>query len=623
MGGGKGGSSSPAPVPAPDPAATARAQAEANRITQFTPNGNIIFGNLTDASQLGDLPPGFVPNLSDDQAALFVQPTDTQQQIQSLAEQAGVSLAGLGAQNAANLPGAPLSFDGLPAFQSSLDMGGFVNIPGSQPLPQRPTFNTPEFINGAEIIGPQFDTRQVANPDFVASNGLPEFITEDFVSGQRGTGRFEQFDPTNGGGVNASGGHLLVVDENTGEVQLPSREIMEDVISQRTIANPDFVPSNGLPQFIDEQFQVGTGPTGEFEQIRNPEFDAARAQFEQELAAFEAAQRQAQQGVYDRGGLPGFPGFNQQGQPQFGTQSNKVDTTGQQTPTFGTFNGPFDQRSRVEQATFDRAARLLTPEFQRQEDRLSQTLANRGHVVGGEGFNAEVDSFNRNRNDIMANLAQQAVTAGAAEDSRLFGQQMNTRGQQLAEALQTANMNNQARATGFAEQAAVRSNQFNELASLLGLNQVQSPGVGQFVPPGAVDVLGAQNAALSAQLGNAQLAQQAAAQRSASGASTFNSLLGLGGTLGAGAIMKSSRTLKTEGEPVNVDEILEKVEALPVEEWRYLHDTGTPHIGTFAEDFAEAFEVGDDTGSIHTVDITGVLLASVQALAKRVKELEG
>ena len=83
----------------------------------------------------------------------------------------------------------------------------------------------------------------------------------------------------------------------------------------------------------------------------------------------------------------------------------------------------------------------------------------------------------------------------------------------------------------------------------------------------------------------------------------------------------SSRMLKTHLRPVDDAEVLEKLLEIPVERWVYLTDTTEDHIGTFAEDFKEAFGVGNGL-TINYMDAIGVLMSSVRALSDRVKELE-
>ena len=86
----------------------------------------------------------------------------------------------------------------------------------------------------------------------------------------------------------------------------------------------------------------------------------------------------------------------------------------------------------------------------------------------------------------------------------------------------------------------------------------------------------------------------------------------------------SSRKWKGDNREINVEEILVGLLSLPIEKWQYTYPgtgEGGDHIGTYAEDFTEAFGIGDG----RTIDYTnalGVLMASVQALAAQVKELK-
>jgi hypothetical protein len=75
--------------------------------------------------------------------------------------------------------------------------------------------------------------------------------------------------------------------------------------------------------------------------------------------------------------------------------------------------------------------------------------------------------------------------------------------------------------------------------------------------------------------------------------------------------------------PLNGFEILDKLSRLPVSTWRYEWETeGIRHLGPMAQDFAVAFGLGDDDCVINHVDANGVLMVSVQALHRRVQELE-
>ena len=81
----------------------------------------------------------------------------------------------------------------------------------------------------------------------------------------------------------------------------------------------------------------------------------------------------------------------------------------------------------------------------------------------------------------------------------------------------------------------------------------------------------------------------------------------------------SARATKTNITPVSPAEVLAKVEALSVSRWEFTDNGGVTHMGPLAEDFQEAFEVGDDE-TIATVDADGVALAAVQRLSAELDE---
>jgi hypothetical protein len=82
----------------------------------------------------------------------------------------------------------------------------------------------------------------------------------------------------------------------------------------------------------------------------------------------------------------------------------------------------------------------------------------------------------------------------------------------------------------------------------------------------------------------------------------------------------SDRNKKTHFEAVDGDELLKKLNQLPITNWRYKVDTATNHIGPMAQDFYKLFQVGNDSLSISTVDEPGVALACVQALNKKLEK---
>jgi hypothetical protein len=84
----------------------------------------------------------------------------------------------------------------------------------------------------------------------------------------------------------------------------------------------------------------------------------------------------------------------------------------------------------------------------------------------------------------------------------------------------------------------------------------------------------------------------------------------------------SDRNAKKDFAPVNGESVLDKLSAVPVEQWHYKWeaDDSTPHMGPMAQDFKHAFYPGRDDKSITTLEFDGVELAAIQGLNEKLKE---
>jgi hypothetical protein len=92
-------------------------------------------------------------------------------------------------------------------------------------------------------------------------------------------------------------------------------------------------------------------------------------------------------------------------------------------------------------------------------------------------------------------------------------------------------------------------------------------------------------------------------------------------TAGGSWTNASDRNAKREFAPADTAAILARVEELPIQTWSYKSESASVrHVGPTAQDFAAAFDVGDDDRFIGTVDADGVALAAIQALSRRVNE---
>jgi trimeric autotransporter adhesin len=82
----------------------------------------------------------------------------------------------------------------------------------------------------------------------------------------------------------------------------------------------------------------------------------------------------------------------------------------------------------------------------------------------------------------------------------------------------------------------------------------------------------------------------------------------------------SSRTVKERFLPVDVDDVLERLLAVPVSTWSMIGTDGTVrHMGPVAEDFYAAFPIGLGETTIGLGDIDGVNMAAIQGLARRLE----
>jgi hypothetical protein len=87
--------------------------------------------------------------------------------------------------------------------------------------------------------------------------------------------------------------------------------------------------------------------------------------------------------------------------------------------------------------------------------------------------------------------------------------------------------------------------------------------------------------------------------------------------------MLSDKFSKTAFSAVNGQEILERLEMLPIQSWSYrTEDPQVRHIGPTSQDFHEIFQIGKDERFISTVDADGVALAAVKELLHKVREKE-
>jgi len=82
----------------------------------------------------------------------------------------------------------------------------------------------------------------------------------------------------------------------------------------------------------------------------------------------------------------------------------------------------------------------------------------------------------------------------------------------------------------------------------------------------------------------------------------------------------SSRAFKADFQPVDVLGVLDRVMQLDVSTWTYKDAPEGRHMGPIAEEFHALFGLGNDAESISTVDASGVALAAIQGLNRRIDD---
>jgi len=84
----------------------------------------------------------------------------------------------------------------------------------------------------------------------------------------------------------------------------------------------------------------------------------------------------------------------------------------------------------------------------------------------------------------------------------------------------------------------------------------------------------------------------------------------------------SDRNAKKNIVPVDCQAVLEKLAAIPIQQWNYKweKDSDVPNIGPMAQDFKHAFYPGRDDKGIGTLEFDGVELAAIQGLNQKLNE---
>ena len=152
-----------------------------------------------------------------------------------------------------------------------------------------------------------------------------------------------------------------------------------------------------------------------------------------------------------------------------------------QVTNLGLNNDFSGERQRVEDALYNRSKSRLDPQFEIGQRDLETKLYNQGVQPGTEAWNRELASHAQQKQDAYSGARTDAIGAGGAEQSRLYGMDYQT-------ANQNATLQNQGRQQGLNELFAMRQTPLQELQLLQGGGTAGAGAAGGRPGPGGQDV---------------------------------------------------------------------------------------------------------------------------------------
>jgi len=208
-----------------------------------------------------------------------------------------------------------------------------------------------------------------------------------------------------------------------------------ETVATQDLWNRKNVAEQNLQNRIDTAGPTGTSgwsltPDGRWQQNVAMDTSQQRRWDQDQNTAFQAGQAQqqklgqfTQQGNYS---LAGTPGANLPGQ--------KLDEF-QQKGNYSLSNVPgvigqdqlLGERRRIEDSVYDSFSRRNEPQFQREEEALRQSLADRGIPLNSERAKIELQNMSQRQNDARLNAQSQATAMGGSELDRAFGMSKDIR----------------------------------------------------------------------------------------------------------------------------------------------------------------------------------------------------
>lgn len=479
------GKSRPSAPPVVDPNQLIQQDAAANRITQFSPYGNLLFGSVGDQGQFVQ---GQVPE--DGMAAAFTQETPFQSQLRMLQENVGLGLGNIANQRL----GLPTTYSIAPGQQPQTT-DPRIKREDYDPVLMPMDYSTGEQF-GSSMQQESFDQADPTNPFTgpMTTSDLPEYSYQDATN----LPAFESQLPGAGTGPTSLNVDALPAMQSSVTGADPLQRSL-DTTGLPTLPT-DFEGTRQNVSNTVYQRQLG---------LLQPEFTAQRQQLEQNLA--------------DRGLPIGGEAYSSALDRLDRSQGEQKQRLAQQADIMGGQEASrlFGQASQARGQMFGEAGQQASLQNQAIQQELSNRLAqaNLANQARGQGFQERAA-----QGEFGLAGQQQAFGQQAAN----VAQQNQARQQAVADQMRANELQNQQRQAQLNERMGLRGQQFNELAALLGGPQIQQP---TFFAPSAVNTLGAN-----------QLAQQGAMNAYNQGMANYGSGMGglfdLAGSLGSAYLLR-------------------------------------------------------------------------------------
>ncbi len=529
--------------------------------------------------------------------------TDTGQKTvdqQQLAQYGLAQLANTQTGRVADTLGSKLSFDGLPSMVSGLDTSKITQVPTGIDNSGMTSMPTGADLSRVDALPTGIDTR-------FATNGVPKGINTSAL-GMLSTGVNTAGLPSQTSSLNT--GSLSAMPTDPTQMNKTVSDAMYNQATSRL--DPQWTQQEQLlrdrltQQGIPEGSEAWTTEMGNFSRAKNDAYTSA-----QNAATVSGAQI---------GGTD--YGLALQGRQQGVTEQTTSADLARQAATLGLSEQQLD--AAIKSGTVGQIIGAQT---------ANAGVANQAAQTGVAAQTANAGVANQAAQTGLAGQQLNGSLAAAYNQFLLQDQAQNAQIAQGAAAQQTqqqmlsAQLAQAARQQGVSEQQYLYNLPLNQTSALLSGSQVQGP---QFVntpqtniqAPNVTGAYALQNQAQQQTYQN-QVQAQSASMGGLFGLASAGLMAGLmPGAGAAGFLMGSSRDIKENMQPLNRLEVLNGVNNLVVERWKYKHGVAdsAEHVGAYAEEYAKEF--GGDGKTIDLISMVGVLTISIQALTDKIGSLQ-